>query len=410
MELYVRYENEVFSLLVHPFYARPDMIEEIGAEGFLYPPYFGSLVDFGMFGPKTVGHWLEKTQKKLDELDTDDLRDEIQNVYGIGPLITNHRETILEIKESPVKSAERKLYRVERFVCQPAEDRPLRNITDPHFLKGHIFIPISQNAVKDFESDSYRKYVKGREIVGNYQNVLSRSDEVKYAIKHAANTTRQDWVTIESGYLVLIDIAGFGQMTQHIKSKSGNIFETGSDIADRFRNGIAEVFESVLFVSDPVQSYFTGDGMIASLPLRGNGGEAVLKAFLDRYKQCLTYLDELNHAASELSKKTGDEHPTVGSRITIHHGSYEFGRIGGPRSTSGNFSGDSIVELARTESALSQAIKDQDGDGCHWIGFTDSAHSKLTAAKATELLGKKLKTYSTRIKERDVTVRARSIS
>ena len=399
LEIYLMYEGEVYGMLIHPFYARASDTSTATAEGYLYPAFFASFLDFGMYGPRTVGEWIDKTDKSISTLDTSVMRDEILNMYGIGPLDTIFRETVYEIKDSPVSGHENKLYRVERFVCTPRGNINLRNVTDPHFLKGHLFVPIERIDVGSFKTGDYQKFVKGRKIVDNYLSALSRPEEINFAREHCWQTSREDWVTDEEGYLVLIDIAGFGALCDYIRHAQGNVFEEGSTIANRFRNGIAEVFESVLFVSDPIHSYFTGDGMIVSLPLRfdENNHPSALRRFLKSYADCIKYLEDLNSMLS-------DQSVAAGTRITIHYGSYEYGRVGGPLSSAGNFSGDSIVELARSETGISNLSKSGKISGRHLIGFTNAAYTRLRDNNGSDLIKQPLTNFKLQEKERRVEV------
>lgn len=406
LEIYLTYDSDLYILMRHPYYPTNNTIAHPTGEGYLYPPFFGSVCNFGMYSPQTIGEWKSKTDEYISSIDIGEKIDETVHLYGIGPLHPEYRGSCYEIKASPSSGGHSRLYRIERYICTPRGNFNAFNLTDPSFLKGHVFVPLAGPGDGDEAHLNHPNTFRGKRIVSNFVPVMSDSSELTISKRSAIDVTREHLVKAEKGFVILIDIASFGAACDYIRQNQGNIFEDGDAIGERFRFGVAEIFERLLFRSNAVQSYFTGDGMIIGIPDRlinsKNKSEGVLN-LIKRYFECIDTLDGIN-------KRLPDDIVSIGSRIMIHYGNYDYGRVGGPLTMAANFSGDAIVEVARAESGLSSLSKNGEIDGGHLIGVTTSAYEKISGdLEKLDRIGK-LSPHQEKIKERTVDFFAGQVS
>lgn len=400
MEIYIQYQDCVYVLLKHPFYFQAGAHLDESSTGMLYPPFIGKSFSCEMYAPESLREFVEETEKVLERFDVGRAIKETAYIYGLGSLQIEHRGTLYEIKDSPSFNGERRLYRIERYFCTPRSETNIKNLTDPQCLKGHFFLPIRGNS-RDITK--VRRF-KGIEVVENYRYVLSLSGELDALARRAIATDRADWVLTYTGFILLIDVAGFGRLSQNLTTKHGNIFEDGSALTRRLTSDLADAFENLLLMAETFQSYFAGDGILVGIPTFSDKQRPVdaLHQFLERYRGLVDQLNALNKRVDEPGMR-------LGSRLTVHFSEYDFGRIGGPLSTSANFSGEGIVELARCEAGLSAVEKARGLLGVHLLGVTREAFAAISEVQPDSELLKDLNSETQQVKERNMQFWAKTI-
>ncbi|WP_109769491.1 hypothetical protein [Oceaniradius stylonematis] len=369
LEISVKYRGEYYVLMRHPYYVN----EGLGySEGWLYPSFFAFTHSFDTFPPQNAGEWKRETDEALNGMNIKARANELAHLAGLGPLEIMHEGSMFELKSSPSHGGAKRLYRIERYSCKLRNNRHVADLIDPLCLKGHIFVPLQLLEDKKEVSEKEPLTFRGKRIILNFSEAMRDIGNLARIKSRAINIERNDLVVDDEGWILIVDVAGFGRLCDHVSTEQGNIFESGDAIRERFRFTLAELFESVLDEAGCSQTYFTGDGLIAAFPTRlciTNEFDQ-LNMFMKAYTRLMEFL-------TEISQRLDGKVEPVGSRLVVHYGQYEFGRVGGPSTVNANFSGDAIVEVARSESALSGVVKDGSLKAEHALGFTESARSRL---------------------------------
>jgi hypothetical protein len=125
----------------------------------------------------------------------------------------------------------------------------------------------------------------------------------------------------------------------------------GQEMAGLLQSSVIRHFDVMFSQLGVSQVRTLGDGFIAAFPQRvfPDTAEAVEK-LVNYWRRFLEKLEQLNEdiRASGLA---------MGSRMALHYGTYQYGRIGLGRSFSPTFDGASVVEVARLEQGLALAVK-----------------------------------------------------
>lgn len=394
LEIAVKYQDDYYILMRHPYYVNESAIY---SEGWLYPTFFAFTHSFDTFPPQNAAEWKHETDEVLDNMDVKGRANELAHLAGLGPLEMRHEGSMFELKSSPSQGGAQRLYRIERYSCRLRNNRHIANLVDPLCLKGHVFVPLRLFEDQGKTSTKDPLVFRGKRIVTNFSEAMSESGNIARIKSCAMDIHRNDLVFVDEGWILIVDVAGFGRLCNHISAEQGNIFESGDDIRERFRFTLAELFESVLDESGCSQTYFTGDGLIAAFPSRINKLSNVdqLALFLQAYSRLMRFL-------SEISSRLRGKIDLIGSRLVVHSGQYEFGRVGGPTTANANFSGDAIVEVARSEAALSGVIKEGKLTAEHALAFTAAARNRLGQDIDGLIEKNEFKEFNLKTKERGV--------
>lgn len=125
----------------------------------------------------------------------------------------------------------------------------------------------------------------------------------------------------------------------------------GEQMAELLQSSVIRQFDIIFSQLGVSQIRTLGDGFMAAFPHRVFPDVAdVVTALIGYWRRFLETLEQLN-------EDIRDPRLAIGSRMALHYGSYQYGRIGLGRSFSPTFDGASVVQVARLEQGLALAVK-----------------------------------------------------
>ncbi len=398
MEVAVELSGKYYLLVKYPYYALEDGRTNDIEEGHWYPPFTAFTVEIETFPPQNVGDLVAITDRKLAVNNPKRQLEELAHAMGLGAPELHRCGTIFEIKTSPTFGTTHRAYRIERYRCRPRGFPQIRHIVDPECLKGHAFIPLdeieAQLPVRSIR-DRVRTFL-GKPLISNLRSIIEDKTELELLKTDPIRTTLDNWTRKETGFLILVDIAGFGAACQFASEHLSNMLEKGDDISARFRLTIGQCFQSLFTEVGISQTRFTGDGFIAGVPDRLSQDRSHLSTIQNFVRAYLKFVKTLGL----MNERIAHSNIKIGSRIAVHYGMYKFGRIGSPSSLSADFDGDALIEVARTEAALSQFSKSASSLSSHSIALTSSAYERLKTLRGITSVAPKLEPINYLVKER----------
>jgi hypothetical protein len=379
LEVAIKDKRDALFLLTFPSYA---LDRQPGApahdEGYWAPPFVAYPVPLMYSPPTTVGSVRKLIGESLQKISLQGDLAHLCYQMGLRDVLLERREEFLELKVSPRSPSLIKAYYIVRHGLISADAACLRNLADPEVRRGYVYLPIEEERgvapSKRFCAAHGRDeaWFLGKPLQSNVQYVLS-SPERRTAI--AAKSLEIDeslFARKEIGIVCVADLAGYGSLLKYAGDVMHSFREAGSQAQDFFRQEVAEQFQMMLGELGVTQLQTAGDGFIAAFPSRVfASAEETRNQIAIRWNELLKQIENLNKSVREASRK-------VGSRLVLHYGKYRFGRIGGPRSFSPAFDGDTIITAARLEQGLGALMKSR--------GTADGDTSKHVILESEELV------------------------
>lgn len=393
LEFPVLYRDRKFILVTQPYYGDHASPMNYG-EGILYPPFSAFPVDFRFFAPRTLGD----ARKLLDQVEQEKFNREFIDgmAYNLGlgePKYERiNARPIDEFKISPRGHNTFKLFRIVRFRCWHSASFGKRNLTDPESLKGLYYVPLDlpQVAVPNVRYGPHRYRFNSKmvashfnRIVGTYAGERSRD---KYTV-----ISEGDILSDEQGWIVFLDISGFGRAEAATREKGFHPSETSIEIARSLRRHISELF-AALFQSMNVLQYVTmGDGFIAAVPFRAIDDD--VQFFRSLHEATMKFGREIDRL-NGLLRPSGE---TLGVRLCILRGDYCYGKVGGLSALRADFDGTILIDGARLDAATKEQLSADERKGTLVVAAYD-----VDFLTSFDPLPFELRTFSMQVKEASV--------
>ena len=360
LEIVVTDKKHVASLvLMLGSYAIGSTVLDEHGEGYWALPNIATLVPMtGYTSPTSLGSLREtihkngpKRRKSMDAVE------QLAYSFGLKDTRIIRRGSYIEIKQSPRTPEVIRAFFIERFVLESAELDSLRNLADPESRHGLVFAPIYSNdhSYKNIYSPSHQieeTWFLGKPLHSNIKHLINNEEIKSQLLSKIIEIDFDSFSINDEGIICAIDIASYGRALEYARSNMKTFTLNSKDVEQEFRIKINELLVNFTNMIGTTQLQIAGDGLICALPKRVFKDKAVLlNDVLLAWRDVVNDLKQLNLHISDPKKQ-------IGSRIAIHYGEYQFGRISGTINFSPAFDGENIIEAARLEQGLSQVISD----------------------------------------------------
>jgi hypothetical protein len=155
----------------------------------------------------------------------------------------------------------------------------------------------------------------------------------------------------EEGLLCTADLAGYGTALRYAQEQMHGFGFRGEQMAELLQSSVIRQFDIIFSQLGVSQIRTLGDGFMAAFPKR------VFPDTVDVVTRLISYWRRFLEMLERLNEDIRDPGLAMGSRMALHYGAYQYGRIGFGRSFAPTFDGASVVEVARLEQGLSLAVK-----------------------------------------------------
>lgn len=325
-------------------------------EGYWSTPFVAYPVDTSYSPPTTVGSLRRRIDLTMAGRNTEAEINHLAYLLGLRDTAVTPLGDFLELKVSPRTPALVKAYQIIRYGLSSVDEACLRNIADPDLRRGYVFLPLigSGDTVHQRYSEAHQRveqWFLGKPLMSNIQHVLGTPGLRGKLESLAVSLPRDLFARRESGLLVAVDLAGYGTALKYAREQMHSFGSDTNSIQAAFRKSIGTYFDRMLGRLGAMQVQTAGDGFVAAFPARVFHNLAGLVAdLLAQWRQLVGEIGRLNLEIRE-------EGLRVGSRMALHFGEYEYGRIGGITSFVPAFDGASIVEVARLEQGMADAMR-----------------------------------------------------
>jgi hypothetical protein len=182
---------------------------------------------------------------------------------------------------------------------------------------------------------------------------LLKNEAARKAISDQAIDVRSElFYRKESGLVCAADLAGYGSAHRYASENMHAFGLRQDEISQFFRRSVATRLEEMLTTVGTTQVQTAGDGFLAAFPDRVSE---------DRTSKVAEIVSRWTTVTEEVERLNGyirDQRFRIGSRLAIHSGDYDYGRIGASSSFVPAFDGTCIIEVARLEQALGVAMRE----------------------------------------------------
>jgi class 3 adenylate cyclase len=347
-------------------------------EGYWSTPFVAYPVDTSYSPPTTVGSLRRRIDLTMAGRNTEAEINHLAYLLGLRDTTVTPLGDFLELKVSPRTPALVKAYRIIRYGLSSVDEACLRNIADPDLRRGYVFLPLfGGDSVHERYSEAHRRveqWFLGKPLMSNIQHVVSTPGLRGKLESLAVSLPRELFARPEQGLLVAVDLAGYGTALKYAREQMHSFGSDAKSIQAVFRKSIGTYFDRMLGQLGAMQVQTAGDGFVAAFPARVFDDLAGLVAdLLVQWRQFVGEIGRLNLEIRE-------EGLRVGSRMALHFGEYEYGRIGGITSFVPAFDGASIVEVARLEQGLAGAMREPREGLCpkgHYVAVSQALRGRL---------------------------------
>jgi class 3 adenylate cyclase len=325
-------------------------------EGYWATPFLAYPVNMGYSPPTTIRSLRRQIDATMADRDPDGDINQLADLLGLRDIAVDRLGDFIEVKMSPRTPELVKAFKVIRYGLSAVDDACLRNIADPDLRRGYAFLPLDPGGefLHERYSEAHRRreqWFLGKPLMSHIQHVLATPSLRATLASSSIALSRELFARSESGLLVAVDLAGYGTALKYAREQMHSFGLDAKSIQAAFRKSIGTYFDRMLGRLGAMQVQTAGDGFLAAFPFRVFGDVVALVD--DLLAQWRLFVGEIG----ELNKAIREEGLRVGSRMALHFGDYEYGRIGGVNSYAPAFDGASIVEVARLEQGLASAMR-----------------------------------------------------
>jgi class 3 adenylate cyclase len=326
-------------------------------EGYWAPPNIAYPVPMTFSPPTSIGSLRRLTTARVSQ---ESIMDDLSHLaYQLGLRDTEFepRGEFYELKMSPRTPGLMKAYKFIRFGLLLSDEDSVRNLADPDNRRGYVYLPLDdyETMTRLVPSESHartERWFLGKPLMSNVEHVLDNKRSLNALKASGIPVPRELFSRREKGVLCAVDLAGYGTALRYATENMHSFDEVSTMIQESFRKSVAKYFDRMLATLGAMQVQTAGDGFIAAFPERvfQDKAEALERLFAE-WREVTARLDSLNSSIRTPEFR-------VGSRMALHYGEYEYGRIGGAASFTPAFDGASIIEAARLEQGLAAAMRE----------------------------------------------------
>lgn len=367
LEISIRQGEDSHLLLTYPSYPLTTHDVLISHdEGYWAIPFVAYPVSISYSPPTTVGSLRRVAAARVSEetLQTD--LSHLAYLMGLQDTTFEYRGEFFELKNSPRTPGLVKAYKVIRYGLTSVAEQSVRNLADPDLLRSYVFLPINQyekmtQLKTSIPHQRNERWFLGKPLMSDIDYLLADSHARQQISATSIPIDASLFTRRETGLLCAVDIAGYGTALKYAAEHMRSFSDEPDVIQQTFRKSITAHFNQILAKLGVMQVQLAGDGFIAAFPSRVfEDVKETVSALLGEWVELIGRVEELNSAIPDRSFR-------VGSRMALHYGAYEYGRISGAQSFAAAFDGAAIIEVARLEQGLAAAIvagtRDLEGTG-----------------------------------------------
>jgi class 3 adenylate cyclase len=221
---------------------------------------------------------------------------------------------------------------------------------------GHVFLPLDDldNVLGRWDidpKDRPEQRFLGKPLASNISHIIRTPEQLTTLRGRAILLKRRHFRREEQGLLCAADLAGFGTALRYAQEQMHGFGVRGEQMAELLESSVIRQFDTIFSRLGVSQVRTIGDGFMMAFPKRvfPDVAEAVT-ALINYWRRFLETLEQLN-------EDIRDPRLAVGSRMALHYGPYQYGRIGLGRSFAPTFEGARVIEVARLEQGLALEVK-----------------------------------------------------
>jgi class 3 adenylate cyclase len=366
LEIVVEDELSPYLLLTYPSYAPDGLTSKNLTEGCWTPPFLSHHVDPGLSTPLRV----VSLRRLFNDFERDLAsrqpvpRDPVP--YGIRQLgwqigardpSFEHHGDFIEVKRSYRNPTLIFCYKIVRYSLRLHDDDPgLRDLADSEARRGHVFLPLDDlgSVLHTRHSERHERteqWFLGKPLASNVSHIIRTPERLTALRERAIPLQQRHFRHEEEGLLCTADLAGYGTALRYAQEEMHGFGLRGEQMAGLLQSSVIRHFDVIFSQLGVSQVRTLGDGFMAAFPKRVFPRVAdVVAALIGYWRRFVETLEQLN-------RDIRDPALAMGSRMALHFGEYQYGRIGLGRSFGPTFDGASVVEVARLEQGLALAVK-----------------------------------------------------
>lgn len=356
LEVVLRDDHGAYLLLDYQSASRLGRSLDDSDQGFWVLPFESFRADPRHVKPSSAGSVRRLYEVFERTVATDDAMERLAWLRGARDFTVRQIGSSIELKNSPRWPEIVKCYKILRYSLTLDDEASLHSFADPELLRGHVFLPLDDlpHVLETRTSQRHgreEQWFLGRPLVSNVEHLISTTERRSALRERAVPLSRNHFRRQEEGLLCAVDLGGYGAAHRYALERMQGFGARRGDVARMLRSSVVYHFSEMLSRLGVSQVHMAGDGFIAAFPRRVFGDiDATVARLLERWKAFLVEIEQLNTAIQ-------DPQVAIGSRMALHYGPYQYGRIGQARSFAAAFDGASIIEVARLEQGLALAVK-----------------------------------------------------
>jgi hypothetical protein len=367
LEIVVHDEFAAYLLLTYPSYATSAQTPEDWDEGCWTPPFLSYHVNPGLSTPLRVASVRRLFDRFEEDLASrhprsagDSVPHDVQRLgwqVGARDPSFEHLGGFIEVKRSYRNPGVILCYKIARYGLWLHEDDPgIRDVADSEARRGHVFLPLDNldSVLQPRYSKRHERteqWFLGKPLASNIAQIIRTPEQLTALRDRAIPLQPRHFRHEEEGLLCTADLAGYGTALRYAREEMHGFGFRGEQMAGLLQSSLIRHFD-VMFSQFGVSQVRTlGDGFVAAFPKR------VFPNVADTVADLIGYWRRFLEALEQLNRDIRDPGLAMGSRMALHYGAYQYGRIGLGRSFAPTFDGASVVEVTRLEQGLALAVK-----------------------------------------------------
>jgi hypothetical protein len=350
MEITIRSGGDDYLIVRQPHYSDIGL----GADGDVsWAPPFLAIPVLQTFDLATSGEVLTRCFDRTSEsLNVNELIRQRLYEMGLENPSIEERTPVTEVRSPSRNMPLVRALKMRRFgiTCESLTSK--MNLADPDGRKGFVYLPLNNERYRpvpptgDPDPSLTWRYL-GLPLCNYLALILSSRSELRSMRRSAVPLESSHFSRDREGWLLNFDLSGYGRAVQYVNDNMHSLEEDGPTLAAFFRSRLAEWFALFLGAVGAREVQHTGDGFLCALP---NEDDPVsILTLLSALKKLQDDVDSITRALpSELR---------LGSRTALNYGTYRYGRVGGPMSSTSGFDGAPVVAVVRMEQGLRHLVK-----------------------------------------------------
>lgn len=233
------------------------------------------------------------------------------------------------------------------------------NLVDREGRHGFVLLPLDgparQIQVRERRdtagTNQHSLYFLGKPIMSGLHHILKDRVRVDAMRRRAIDVTLVETRLAQRGIVAVADVAGYGRV---LNSEFLGLMTDPNTERREYQSRVLGALETALTATGTTQVQTAGDGFVAGYPTADD--ERVLDTLMDviqHWTDSVSIIDGINERLASAGNRL-----RLGSRIALHFGNYEWGRINGMGSFMPAFNGPAIVDTARLEQGLNSYVND----------------------------------------------------